>query len=171
MPLSSSLPSPSLQYNRRPIRPKRLCYQRRQTMQLYQRNSRLGLIFVALVTTWANALTMTRSMPRHQSPRRSSAKSSFNVHADTILPLRSSGAEEFDGGCKSEKFRDIDSYSYASCLEALQAYYKIHGDLVIPRSFEVPFTKGKVSVRSWHFRFVAFSFIHRDSSFTNFVLD
>ena len=112
---------------------------------------------MALVTPWANALTTT-NMPWLQSPRRSSVKSSFNVHADTSLSLRSisSDTEEFDGGYKLEKFRDIDSYSYASCLEALQAYYNIHGDLVIPRSFEVPPAKGQCEVSGFSFRDVVF---------------
>lgn len=43
----------------------------------------------------------------------------------------------------SGTFRCFESNSYESGLKALQVYYKLHGDLVIPRSYEVPDGEGR----------------------------
>jgi hypothetical protein len=63
------------------------------------------------------------------------------------LALSMSSDEEVDDT------KCFESFSYESGLQALQVYYKHHGDLVIPRSFEVPADKGQYII-CWCFYFM-----------------
>lgn len=95
---------------------------------------RLGLLFAALFDLTATALTTSNVARWRQSyVTRLRSYNLQNIHAELM-----SNYED-----KSKTMHDFELYSYESSLRALKAYYEIHGDLVIPRSFEVPATKGK----------------------------
>lgn len=79
----------------------------------------------------------------HRTPHRIHQSPSCNV--DFGSSLLSKSVDDVDAlgiEHKSKTFHDFESNSYESSLKALQVYYRAHGDLVIPRSFEVPAAEG-----------------------------
>ena len=66
-------------------------------------------------------------------------------HPRSFVYLFSSSVDKakLDIGQTPTTFHDLDSNSYESGLQALRAYHKLNGDLVIPRSFVVPDIEGR----------------------------
>lgn len=98
------------------------------------------MLFVLILIALAAAFHPTRALTTSSLIWRYSTNPSID---HTFLFSSSVDREGFGIEEKYKTFQDYESNSFASSLQALRAYYKIHGDLVIPRSYEVPDSKGR----------------------------
>ena len=66
------------------------------------------------------------------------------MHPRSFVFLSSSSVDKdvLDDEPKSTLFHIFETNTYESSLQALRAYHKLNGDLVIPRSFIVPYIEG-----------------------------
>ena len=112
-------------------------------MQLLRR-----IILVLFTACSLNHATRALSAITWHHPKSCSCTSIF--HSDICL-FASSDDDRIEVKVDQKNtFQNYESNSYDSGLQVLKAFFNIHGHLVIPRSYEVPFSKGRCVPLSKH---------------------
>jgi len=95
-------------------------------------------LFVAALSLTTKAFMATVRISHHLAHPRS--RNSYHYEG-LFLSSNPVDEKQLKYEYTPKTFQDFEANSFESGLSALQAYYKIHGDLVIPKSFIVPHTE------------------------------